>query len=362
MKKIFLITFLACFFNLGQAQNPLSYYKVFTGTLMGKPATMHWHVAGKKRSGYLYYHANNRPMTIGANEADPKNDTLYLNMMVGVQSINMNGLMRGNTFSGNADIYIDEKMQSKGSFSFTETTSGFSPFEYVYTESRATLPLKMKDPPAYTYFSAAVWPKPAGNTALENVIKKYINDQLGNKGPVTEPGKLFLAEKKKAFDEWKKDNAKVTAKEAAEMGQSMGMDTQDEMMVVHESSRYISLASFNYAYTGGAHGNYGTMVQTIDKKTNKLLLVNDVVNVAGLKALPKILEQLVRADYNWKANVSLQDNGLLVDKVEPSENFFITDGGIGFIYTPYELGSYAMGEIVLFVPNAMLKGYLKAGF
>ena len=46
----------------------------------------------------------------------------------------------------------------------------------------------------------------------------------------------------------------------------------------------------------------------------------------------------------------------------PTENFYITTSGIGFLYAPYELKSFAEGEVNLLVPFSALNTYLQPGF
>jgi hypothetical protein len=36
--------------------------------------------------------------------------------------------------------------------------------------------------------------------------------------------------------------------------------------------------------------------------------------------------------------------------VDPNDNFFITGGGIGFFYNPYEIAPYSSGSTEIFLP------------
>jgi Protein of unknown function (DUF3298) len=46
----------------------------------------------------------------------------------------------------------------------------------------------------------------------------------------------------------------------------------------------------------------------------------------------------------------------------PAENFYVTTAGIGFLYAPYEIKSFADGEVNLLVPFSALNAYLQPGF
>lgn len=72
-------------------------------------------------------------------------------------------------------------------------------------------------------------------------------------------------------------------------------------------------------------------------------------------------DRVARLQYGVQNNKPLDQNGFLVNKIEPNQNFYVTDNGIGFIYAPYAIKSFADGEINLLVPLTVLKAYLQAG-
>ena len=53
------------------------------------------------------------------------------------------------------------------------------------------------------------------------------------------------------------------------------------------------------------------------------------------------------------------DQHLLVKTIPPNNNMILTDKGVCFSYTPYEIGPYALGQITLFIPFTALKDILK---
>lgn len=50
------------------------------------------------------------------------------------------------------------------------------------------------------------------------------------------------------------------------------------------------------------------------------------------------------------------------DRIMPNGNFILTHKGITFNYTPYEIASYAEGEVLLFVPYSSIKELLTPAF
>ena len=55
------------------------------------------------------------------------------------------------------------------------------------------------------------------------------------------------------------------------------------------------------------------------------------------------------------------DEMLLVEQMTLTRNVYLTPGGVVFIYLPYEIASYAQGEIRLFIPYSELRGLLREG-
>ena len=130
---------------------------------------------------------------------------------------------------------------------------------------------------------------------------------------------------------------------------------------MYENAKYITLANFNSGYMGGAHETYATTISTFNKQTSKKLALTDILNTAGIQALPKLLDQAAREQFAVKNIKPLNQNGFLVTRILPNQNFYLTETGIGFIYAPYSIKSFADGEINLLVPFKALKAYLKPG-
>ena len=87
----------------------------------------------------------------------------------------------------------------------------------------------------------------------------------------------------------------------------------------------------------------------------------DLFDEKGLKALNQLLEKHYRSKYGVSPTETLEEGGLFENSISANENFYITGKGIGFVYHPYEIASYAMGEIELFIPLKEFLPYLKSG-
>lgn len=102
----------------------------------------------------------------------------------------------------------------------------------------------------------------------------------------------------------------------------------------------LTLATMHYAYTGGAHGNYATSIFSFSTDSTRLLSFQEVFLPDQENALSELLTN--------KANtlgIPYQ-----TETVPVTDNFGFTEEGILFNYPPYEIASYADGEIEIVLP------------
>ncbi len=362
MKKAAILFCLFLFSTCLLAQAPIVSYKVMSGKVGTTDVVITIHIANKKLSGYAWF--INNPNPFQWNNGNSKiTDSILILLSDTPVHILLKGVLSQNNFTGNAYFKKENSSEEKLPFRLELSASpGFTAFDYVFTKGKASVPFKMKDPPSATYSASAVWPKNMKDKALEKTVKEVINNQLGNKGAAKEPGKIILADKKMFFSEWKAEIADATAKDAKEKGGSFSREKSQDITVKYEDDRVLVLSSFVYEYTGGAHGNYGTDVISFDKRKSSVIKLADVFTDEGLEALPALLEESIRKQGDLDTSKTLEENGLFVNKIEPTENFYITSGGVGFIYPIYTIRAYVFGETDLFLPIAQLEKYLKAAF
>jgi len=111
-----------------------------------------------------------------------------------------------------------------------------------------------------------------------------------------------------------------------------------------QNGQYLSVEMNASGFTGGAHGYYGTALTTYDLKTGKSLLLSALIS--DVEALRTMLgEAFVAEKKEMVPDVTLKD--LLLEPEEPLAlpvNFCILPEGIRFIYNPYEVAPYAVGQ------------------
>lgn len=116
--------------------------------------------------------------------------------------------------------------------------------------------------------------------------------------------------------------------------------------------KIMSYAVTTSFYLGGAHGMYSTRYLNYDLAENTLLTLDSLFTPDGLTALPGIIRE---AATRMRATIGPTD----IKAVPAGGNFYLTpDGTIVFAYPPYEVASYAQGEIQIPVQGYLLAEYL----
>lgn len=111
--------------------------------------------------------------------------------------------------------------------------------------------------------------------------------------------------------------------------------------IVYADKDYLSFYAKEYSYTGGAHGNTGICVRTINRATGRIAKVADFVPDEKRAALKTAL-------YNGAVKALGGEEHLQAD-VEVVENFYLAKDGLHFIYNEYEIACYAAGAVEVVV-------------
>ena len=141
---------------------------------------------------------------------------------------------------------------------------------------------------------------------------------------------------------------------------TLAYEQEANAYVLWNQGNLLSLGFFGYDYSGGAHGIYGTYVQSYDTRTGRSLRYADIFKPGSKPQLEKLLGRYARPVLGLEANQPLS-KALLVKTLPVTRNVYLTSGGAVFVYLPYEIASFAQGQISVFVPLSDLQGLLKPG-
>ena len=119
-----------------------------------------------------------------------------------------------------------------------------------------------------------------------------------------------------------------------------------------------------YVYMGGAHGLNTRNYYNFDLTTGKLITEKDLF-VDNYKELLSDLIKKRMVEESKESNekdpiLDLENSDYWTDSIKPNGNFYITDEGINYVFNPYEIAPYALGETEVTLPFDRLKGILKS--
>jgi len=340
---------------LAKTELPENFYKRLTGTIAGKAVVMNLQRLGGDYDGNYYYDGSWLNL---ANDPTIKNDSLVL-----VE----------NSFY---DYYFDKNGKQprlhlkwtgngfKGMWVSGDGTKSF-PVDLMekypsgsYQDSVKAFANDPKSPSAAITFEY-VKPTTTDETGkwLDNQLKRISGIRLGNVD--REIGFKKIADA--YFKDYQKEIA-TQQKNGPDRGFSAWMNytNNSQQSLTYNDHGYIVIDFLADSYTGGAHGNYSSTMYCFDVQNKKQMILSDVIKIDS-NTLQKLLEQNLRKQYNIKPQDQIST--VLFDNfLKPNKNFYFNNNGLAFMYNPYEVASYAQGQIVVFIPFSQLKAYLNPAF
>jgi hypothetical protein len=236
-----------------------------------------------------------------------------------------------------------------------------------FTDSLAAHPQAPADlPKAHFYFQTLEpvgGPTPVRRALQANIERELRGDTLSTLLPLALPA-LYKQLRTAFYKDYREQVAGLTPPaDTADLGSyraSLNYEEQHTTYVLYQQQELLSLAFSNYTYTGGAHGLNGTTVASYDLRTGRRLRYQDIFRPAATQQLSALLGHAVRPLVGLQANDPL-DKQLLVKQMPVTHNVFLTAGGALFLYQPYEIASYAQGEVRVFLPLSELRPLLREG-
>lgn len=112
-------------------------------------------------------------------------------------------------------------------------------------------------------------------------------------------------------------------------------------------------------YTGGAHGMYSDFYYTIDLSNWHRVVLDDIFRPESLDQVNHALLGQLLKSMNLAAPDSLLELGFFdTENIAATENFYLTDKGICWVFNPYEIACYATGQVHIEVPFKEIEMYM----
>lgn len=235
---------------------------------------------------------------------------------------------------------------------------------WLRADSIAGLPGTAKSP--YAHLSAQTLVPIGGDaavrTALTAGLLRALRGDTTDGQPIPTFDQLWQQTRSRYTRTYRRDAAALAANPDTDSTDlplyALRYVNQTQTQVFWNQQQLLSIGIFRYDYAGGAHGMYSTQAFTFDTRTGRRLPYAAIFRPGSDEQLRTLLGQAVRRTLKKGRSVPLKDF-LFVDEMPLNHNVFLTSGGAVFIYQPYEIASYAQGEVRLFVPVSLLRAVLQ---
>jgi hypothetical protein len=354
MKKIPLILFLFFAVVLGSAGQGKTWYKCFKGKIGNDPVTFNIHRFDDHAGGYYYYDKYMAPFIL---LGDFSGDSLRIfSYVTSYSGENFNGILKSGVYSGE---WSQDDSDRKMNFRMEEDRELSAMFDYVMVKDERMFFKNYAKSPEATYLEAAVWP---GDRNQDKKKLRYIICSEKNfPKDLTVISSELHRRQKEFFEGYFEQNKGLTKKEIEDIGypSSWNLEEEDHLQLVYMDDHVINLSSSDYLYSGGAHGNYATHYGVYDINNKTRLKLGDVMFDNYIDSLPVLLDKNYRLQNKVPDSVKrLSEGYLAVDTIYVTDNFGMTPGCVFFDYPPYDIASYADGEIRIYIPIEEVKNYL----
>ena len=355
--------------------NNASFYKHLVGTVGDKPTTLNLtcdieiNSLGKITNYTGYYYSTD--------EVEPHKVSGIGDSLGGIKltvwdnddesAIAFDGkFTNAQTYAGN---FIDTVLKTKLPFNLVENYSDALEFTHNSLSDSVKLFKNVDGSPIATFDINLLIPKTSRKDVADFLIPQILKipesvslteddgDKQVKKIPVFKDAAALMQANRDSFFSMYKDIFKDEKLSATNEYFAMNYANLTSTDVVYNEKNILSLAISNYDFEGGAHGNHGTTLVSYNLNEKKVITLNDVFGADYKPILNKALEISLRKKFKLASKDSLS-NILFDNKIEATDNFCITNKGILFMYNPYEIASYASGEIDLYVPFADIKQVL----
>lgn len=234
---------------------------------------------------------------------------------------------------------------------------------HYFQDSVAAFPGRADSPHAQLRLLALLPTGLAVGELRDNLLRHLRGDTLENQ-PAPTLDKLWAEQRQQHAREYRQDAQQrqrdVPGDTTRLPGYALSYDAQTLMHVYWNQAPLLSVGYFRYSYSGGAHGGYSTQVVSYDTRTGRALHYADIFRPEARPRLQALLDAAARRQLGLAPTASLE-GPLFVPRVPVTTNVFLTGGGATFVYAPYEIASFAQGEIRLFLPFAELQPLLQPG-
>lgn len=366
-----LIVLLASCSNKPADDYTSSMYKVYTASSGGRQYIFHLHRMYDSSemiqySGSYYNTVDQIPYFFSSDRFDSdsahpekiflktikdKDSAYYFRITISADGKQLNGwLLRGTMKNW------DAKITDSSAFLAKEDQDARL-FTYEAAGGTAEMFDKALNSPQYNY--KAGWLQPSGtmNPATARTINQCFSKVLKIPDTSTNPLTYIIENGKKKYFFNFKDKSEKDFLDSNGTKDSYDEDNRTE--VVFSNKKWTSLLYFNSYYESGMmHPQSYKSYYVFDLQKGTRLILSDIIKQSSYS---RVKEILVRNLKKQKGLIPTRTCLTNTNK-SPLSDFYITETGIFFHFNPYQIASFAEGDIDVFVPFSELSDDLSTNF
>lgn len=201
-------------------------------------------------------------------------------------------------------------------------------------------------------------------TVLDSVRATIISYLFGREYVVVPNDSLALHFALLLNDEYKANNEQLVSKLDNKSTYSFNNEHTLEGFSLLNDKQIYSYGIERYVYMGGAHGLTTRTYLNFNLKTGKVITEADLFTddyKAELSELIKrrIVEE-IKNEKDTEAFHGLEDTDYWTDSIKPNGNFYITDESINYVFNPYEIAPYYLGQTEVILPFDRIRDLLRS--
>ncbi|MEZ5017931.1 MAG: DUF3298 domain-containing protein [Flavipsychrobacter sp.] len=334
------------------------YYKSYVGVIADIPVTVNIVQYSNTISGTYYYDKIGQIINLyGTSNPDSATGKIILTEDPAVRSEDVSSIkwvldINENIITGN---WIDKKTHKSYKIDLKEDYTSAIPLGVIYKEDDRYYKGKETEPHATNTYQY-IFPKRQDAKYVFTAIGKLTSCDVHSRNTLAQ---CIDKKNEEYYEVYFKDLADMEEQGVYDKGYALNYGAAENQYVYYNSNGWLCVSSYLWMYTGGAHGNYNSSYTCIDVSGTRIWSLDDVINDKA--ALLPIVEKDVRKQFAIRKGQPLNSR-LLVDEMHVTDNFFLTNKGLTFVYTSYEIASYADGEVSVFVPYEQIAHLLTPAF
>jgi len=114
---------------------------------------------------------------------------------------------------------------------------------------------------------------------------------------------------------------------------------------------------------GGAHPVQTRLFYNFNLTNGDIIFEEDIFVEGYATELTEIIKSKILKDLNGQEEIphmeSLSDSAFFLEEIKPNGNFYINDQSICFVFNPYEIAPYYVGETEVVLPYSLISHLMK---